>query len=267
MSVSPLHMPDAPPQPEWQPLDQHQTSVLPLEKHLWDSTLLSNQRKIRIYQTGEHNNPLRPLVLLLDGQFWADQMPIAAPLQSLTDRQLLPPAIYLMIDIIDREHRTQELTCNPDFWQAIQQELLPRVTGWTGWQPAAHRTLVAGQSFGGLSSVYAVLHKPETFGMAVSLSGSFWWPGRGQPAGWLTEQLEQQAFATASRRIYLEAGLREQAICQANSAMYDALRQQGIPATLEFIEGGHDALCWRGGLLNGLQAVLNANPEITQKGA
>lgn len=266
MSVSPLHMPDAPPQPEWQPLDQHQEATLPLEQYLWDSSLLSNQRKIRIYQSGEQGNPERPLVLLLDGQFWADQMPVAAPLQSLTDRQLLPPAIYVMVDIIDRQHRTRELTCNPDFWQAIQQELLPRVAEWTGWQAAAERTLIAGQSFGGLSAVYATLHKPESFGMAVSLSGSFWWPGRGQPTGWLTEQLEQHAFTTAPRRIYLEAGRREQVICQANSALYDALCRQDITATLKFIEGGHDALCWRGGLLNGLQATLNAHPESSREG-
>ena len=267
MSVSPLHMPDAPPQPEWQPLDQHQASALPLEQYLWNSALLSNQRKIRIYQSGEHDNPERPLVLLLDGQFWADQMPVAAPLQSLTQRRLLPPAIYVMVDIIDRQHRTRELTCNPDFWKAVQQELLPRVTEWTGWQPSADRTLVAGQSFGGLSAIYATLHMPETFGMAVSLSGSFWWPGRGQPTGWLTEQLEQHAFSTASRRIYLEAGRREQVICQANSALYDALCRQDITATLEFIEGGHDALCWRGGLLNGLQVVLGTHPDKPQEGA
>lgn len=79
MSVSPLHMPDAPPQPEWQPLDHHQGVQLSLEQYLWDSALLRNQRNIRIYQTGEPGNPLRPLVLLLDGQFWAGAMPIASP--------------------------------------------------------------------------------------------------------------------------------------------------------------------------------------------
>lgn len=171
-----------------------------------------------------------------------------------------------MVDIIDRQHRTRELTCNPDFWQAVEQELLPEITRWTGWHPAADRTLVAGQSFGGLSAVYATLHRPETFGMAVSLSGSFWWPGRGQPTGWLTEQLEQHAFPVAPRRIYLEAGKREQVICQANSTMHDVLRQQEIPVTLKFIEGGHDALCWRGGLLNGLQAILNNHSEPAGEG-
>ncbi len=266
MSVSPLHMPEAPAQPGWQSLDHHQSVELPLEQYLWDSSRLNNQRKIRLYQSGEPDNPLRPLVLLLDGQFWADQMPVAGPLQWLTDRRELPAAIYVMIDIIDRQHRSQELTCNPDFWQAIRQELLPKISQWTGWQPAAERTLIAGQSFGGLSAVYAALNWPETFANAVSLSGSFWWPGRGEPAGWLIDQLEQQAFASAPRRIYLEAGRREHIICQANSALHDALVRQNIISTLTFIEGGHDALCWRGGLLNGIQAILNTCPELPREG-
>ncbi|MBS0893458.1 enterochelin esterase [Tatumella sp. JGM130] len=266
MSVSPLHMPDAPPQPEWQSLDQNRQPAAPTDKYLWDSALLGNQRRIHLCQTGSPDDASRPLVLLLDGQFWADQMPVAGPLHSLTTRHRLPPAIYVMIDIIDRQHRTRELTCNPEFWLAIQQELLPLISQWTRWQPAAERTLVAGQSFGGLSAVYAALRWPEVFSAAISLSGSFWWPARGKPDGWLTEQLNRQAFAAAPRRIYLEAGRREHIICQANSVMLGALKQQNIDATLKLFEGGHDALCWRGGLLDGLQAILNPVSEAIKEG-
>jgi enterochelin esterase family protein len=30
-----------------------------------------------------------------------------------------------MIDIIDREHRSRELTCNPEFWLAVTKGLWP----------------------------------------------------------------------------------------------------------------------------------------------
>jgi enterochelin esterase family protein len=32
-----------------------------------------------------------------------------------------------VIDAIDMEHRSRELPCNPDFWLAVQEELLPLV--------------------------------------------------------------------------------------------------------------------------------------------
>lgn len=256
MEVSALHLPDAPPQPEWQATDQHQQPTVTTRSLLWESPRLANSRTVSLLETGENRSAQRPLVLLLDGEFWLTAMPLAAPLQTLTTQQQLPSAIYLFIDAIDRTHRSLELPCYPAFWEAVQDELLPLVSAHTGWQAAAERTLVAGQSFGGLSAVYATLNWPQYFGQAVSLSGSFWWPTRGKPQGQLLQQLTQQTFPAAPRRLWLEAGKREPAVCQANEMLYQALQQQQINSCLTLIEGGHDALCWRGGLLNGLRALL-----------
>lgn len=256
MEVSALHLPDAPPQPEWQATDQHQQPTVTTRSLLWESPRLANRRTVSLLETGENRSAQRPLVLLLDGEFWLTAMPLAAPLQTLTTQQQLPSAIYLFIDAIDRTHRSLELPCYPAFWEAVQDELLPLVSAHTGWQAAAERTLVAGQSFGGLSAVYATLNWPQYFGQAVSLSGSFWWPTRGKPQGQLLQQLTQQTFPAAPRRLWLEAGKREPAVCQANEMLYQALQQQQINSCLTLIEGGHDALCWRGGLLNGLRALL-----------
>lgn len=257
MSVSALHLPDAPPQPEWQDLDLHRSSPLTCETLIWKSDRLRNQRRVGLLETGASRSSQRPLVVILDGQFWLESMPIAGPLQTLTDQQQLPAAIYLFIDTIDREYRSRELPCNPVFWEAVREELLPMITAHSGWQPSAERTLIAGESFGGLSAVYAVLNWPHSFGQAVSLSGSFWWPSRGEAQGLLIQQLAQQAFADAPRRLWLEAGKREPGIFHATHALYQRLQQQGITSCLTEIEGGHDALCWRGGLLNGLRALLN----------
>jgi enterochelin esterase family protein len=54
-------------------------------------------------------------------------MPVWPALAALTEQGKLPPAVYLLIDVIDTTHRSQELPCNPDFWLAVQQELLPQV--------------------------------------------------------------------------------------------------------------------------------------------
>ncbi|WP_241622397.1 enterochelin esterase [Rosenbergiella australiborealis] len=256
MAVSPLHMPDAPPQREWAAWDQGEYSGITLQSMTWTSARLGNQRQVWWYSTASPaDQQHQHLALLLDGQFWANTMPIAGPLQQLTDAGRLPPALYIMPDIIDREHRGQEYPCNPNFWQAIHEELLPLIRQTLHWRPQPDRTLVAGQSFGGLASVYACLNWPEHFGKALSLSGSFWWPHRGEANGHLIQQLQQHAPPLAPRHIILEAGRREKLICEANQEMEKWLRHYHIPHQLRYVEGGHDALWWRGSLLRGLQAL------------
>lgn len=260
MGVSPLHLPQAPNQQLWQAVDHGTAPAIELQQQQWDSALLGNSRKVWIHTTGEANPAQRPLAILLDGQFWAHSMPIAGPLQQLTDAGSLPPAVYLFIDIINSEHRSRELPCNAQFWQAIQQELLPQIAQSTPYRQQADSTIVAGQSFGGLASVFAALHWPETFGNALSLSGSFWWPERGNPHGWLLQALDSGLAPRQPLRFWLEAGKREGLILQANQQLQQQLSAAGYQVNYQPVEGGHDALCWRGGLLNGLQALWS-KPE------
>lgn len=103
------------------------------------------------FTTGDES-PERPLAVLLDGQFWAS-MPVWPALASLTHEGKLPPAVYVLIDVIDTAHRSRELPCNPDFWLAVQDELLPQVKSMAPFSDRADHTVVAGQSFGGLSSL------------------------------------------------------------------------------------------------------------------
>lgn len=107
---------------------------------------------------------------------------------------------------------------------AVQQELLPQVKAIAPFSDRADRTVVAGQSFGGLSALYAGLHWPERFGCVLSQSGSYWWPHRGgHQEGMLLEQLNTGEVSAEGLRIVLEAGVREPMIMQANQALYAQL--------------------------------------------
>ena len=249
--VSALEMPDAPVQPGWDRPDTPYRQPVCIE---WHSRRLGNRRRIWIFTTG-NDDPERPLAVLLDGQFWAESIPVWPALTALTLGRKLPPAVYVLIDVIDMAHRNNELPCNPDFWLAVQEELLPLVKQRTPFSDRADRTVVAGQSFGGLSSLYAALNWPQRFGCVLSQSGSYWWPHRGgQQEGLLIAQLKAGEKTARGLRIVLEAGRNEPLIYRANQAIYDELHTQQQVYWRQ-VDGGHDALCWRGGLTQGLMTL------------
>ncbi|MGU9932878.1 enterochelin esterase [Enterobacter asburiae] len=249
-AVSALEMPDATVQPGWDRPDTPYQLPVCIE---WNSERLNNRRRVWIFTPGD-DRPERPLAVLLDGQFWAESMPVWPALASLTTGCKLPSAVYVLIDAIDMEHRSRELPCNPDFWLAVQEELLPQVNNIAPFSDRADRTVVAGQSFGGLASLYAGLSWPQRFGCVLSQSGSYWWPHRGgQQEGRLIEQLRAGELAASGLRIVLEAGRNEPLIFNANQAIYAELPAQQV--TWRQVDGGHDALCWRGGLTQGLMTL------------
>lgn len=250
-AVSALEMPDAPVQPGWNHPDAPYKKPVCIE---WHSARLKNRRRVWIFTTGD-DRPDRPLAVLLDGQFWAESMPVWPALASLTRDGKLPPAVYVLIDVIDTAHRSRELSCNPDFWLAVQDELLPQVNNIAPFSDRPDRTVVAGQSFGGLSSLYAGLNWPQRFGCILSQSGSYWWPHRGAPQdGLLIEQLKAGEKTARGLRIVLEAGRNEPLILRANQAILAELHTQQ-PVFWRQVDGGHDALCWRGGLTQGLMTL------------
>ncbi|HIB8570707.1 TPA: enterochelin esterase [Klebsiella pneumoniae] len=249
--VSALEMPQAPAQPGWDPLNEAHPAARCLE---WRSARLGNHRRVWIYTTGEAVDPqTRPLAILLDGQFWAESMPVWSPLAALTREGRLPPAVYLLIDAIDNQRRGVELPCHRDFWLAVQEELLPLVHGYAPFSDRPDRTVVAGQSFGGLAAMFAALNWPQRFGCVLSQSGSYWWPHRdGRGTGFIGEQLRQGEVSAAGLRVWLEAGQREPIIFRANQALLAQLTTTQQTIFWRQVDGGHDALCWRGGLTAGL---------------
>ncbi|MFZ4834857.1 enterochelin esterase [Rouxiella sp. Mn2063] len=259
--------PSAPDQSVWLAADKAFKSQR-CQHFVWESSQLGNRRDIWLYASGEaEDDARRPLVILLDGQNWIDGYPLLPVLESATTNGTLPAACYLFIDVIDSAHREKELPCNAEFWQAIQHELLPLAKQRMAFSDDGERTIVAGQSYGGLAAMYAGLHWPERFGRVLSQSGSFWWPNlqlmthfeqrHRLEAGWLTQQLQRSDVAPASLSIFMEAGNRESDIEFVNQQLYQALKAAGHRVSYRVFSGGHDALCWRGGLLDGLHQLLS----------
>ncbi len=271
---SAAHLPQAPLQTAWRDVDRKNRAAADqsrLRQIAWKSARLRNSRRVWIYRTGATVEERElPLVVLLDGQYWAEAMPVFSALDNETQAELLPPSVYVLIDSLDEKTRVRELACDEAFWEAVQQELLPIATSLAPCTRNPRRTVIAGQSFGGLAALFAGLRSPERFGCVLSQSGSFWWPGAfaqeelrprvpevpSETRDVVADLIENSKSGPSRLRIFLEAGSFEKVIRPAGDRIYRALIGAGHEACYRVYSGGHDALCWRGGLLDGLSFLL-----------
>ncbi|WP_165312311.1 enterochelin esterase [Vibrio ziniensis] len=254
--------------PSWTDFDNSTTKVDWSElcrTHIYQSKLLQQNRRFWTYSTAEQTDSDLPLVILLDGEFWVESMPVMSPLSSCTQKELLPPAVYLMIDAISVQQRGEDLTCNPVFWHAVIEEMIPMVAQHHSISLDKDKTIVTGQSYGGLSALYAVLNWPERFGKALSQSGSFWWPHMSLihnshqedivmslPESLYLDKYISSLDSQYKLDVYLEVGLREQMMIPLAEHMHRKLSTENHNSTLSFYDGGHDRLIWREGLIKGL---------------
>ncbi|MFC5662240.1 enterochelin esterase [Kitasatospora misakiensis] len=197
-----------------------------------------------------------PVLVLLDGDVWGEVLSVGDTLDNLTAEGLIPPTVALLVHTPPRT-RPDDLSCNPDFVDLLADRVLP----WAGaeyratFDPA--RTVIAGQSAGGLTAAFAAFRRPARFGNALSQSGSFWWPDGTEFDGggeWLTRQ-----FAAAERRparFWVEVGLQEWMLLAQNRHLRDVLIARGYDLAYREFNGGHDYACWRGGLADGLVHLL-----------
>jgi enterochelin esterase-like enzyme len=245
-------LPDAPPQP-WSRPDPAIPAGPVVQDVLPADRLGSVHGVWAHHPAGVAADEALPLLLVLDGGRWAE-LGLPRTLDALHAAGRLPPMRTIGVASGGVATRTRALTCNDDFTAF----LAGAVPAWAAGHGAATtdpaRTIVAGQSLGGLTAIYATCARPERFGCAIALSGSFWWPNPagGAAAEWLTDAV---AHAPRSSGIHLEVGTDEWVLREPTRRMRDALRARGDAVTYREFSGGHDPACWRSGLVDGLIAL------------
>ena len=182
-------------------------------------------------------------------------------MDNLRQERLIPPTVTVMVDPVDGPTRMAEFTDHARFLRFLLDELMPWVE--KGWRTTRDpgRTLIAGQSLGGLMAAYAGLHAAHRFGLVLSQSGSFWWPGGSEfdvDAGEITRQFVRTPKQPI--RFWMEAGLIEWMLRDPNRHLRDVLLAKDYDVVYREYHGGHDNACWRGGLADGLIALLGEGP-------
>ncbi|MEV0263554.1 enterochelin esterase [Streptomyces sp. NPDC050617] len=251
--VSVVELPDAPAQSDWLPRPGVPAGTV--SAHTFASGVLGNERRVRAYAPpGEGHRDL-PVLVLFDGEMWQPNLGVATLLDNLIADGRIPPLVALFPESLGSDARWAELTCNDDFVGFLADELLP----WAGarWPLTADpaRTVLAGQSLGGLMAAHAAVRAPHRFGNALAQSGSFWWPN-GPDAEWLTRVIATAEKEKHPVRFHLSAGEQEWVLLPANRRLRDALRAGGHDVRYREFNGGHDYLCWRTELAEGLMHLL-----------
>jgi len=267
-----LEMPDAPPQP-W----SAQRPGVPagrVEKHLYKSAALNNEREIAIYLPPKYSPYAEPypLLVLFDEDAYLSLVPTPTILDNLISEGRIPPMVALLLGNAE-DARDRELLCNPGFTGVLVTEVLPWAHGLYNFTRDPRQTAVAGSSLGGIGAACAGLWHPETFGNVLSQSGAFHRapPSAGDSAESSTEPnwLARQFISSPRKpvRFYMDAGSAEfnatgggDSILFCTRTLRDVLRAKGYEVHFQEFVGGHDYLSWRGTLADGLIALVGGAP-------
>lgn len=199
-----------------------------------------------------------PLVVLHDGWNWVAHAPIADVADGLIAAGLVPPLVIVMHESRDRE----ELACDPAFVTMVADRLIP----WCAQRYAVTRdparTIVAGQSYGGLNAAYAAFERPDVFGNVLSQSGSFWFREGSdfdvEFGQLMTRYLESAVLPV---RFHLDVGLLEAYMVPVNRHFRDVLRAKGYKVSYLEFNGDHTWACWRETVGEGLIALTAGWPR------
>ncbi|WP_405786438.1 alpha/beta hydrolase-fold protein [Streptomyces sp. NBC_01367] len=248
--------PDAPAQPHWPAFGADDVLPLPRTRLRWASERLGGRRTVRVHAAGGGG----PVVLLLDGDDWLYLHPAMTAFDSAVAAGETPPVTLVFLPAKDRE---AEFGCRPELWEAVRDELLPLVAE-SGVPADGDRLVVAGQSLGGLSAVYAALEFPDLVSRVACQSASLWWtPGAvrsadplGGPVGGSVAARLRERPDLSGLRIAFDVGEHETRMLPHCELVETLAERAGATVRASRSASGHDRAGWRQALLRDVAWAL-----------
>jgi enterochelin esterase-like enzyme len=145
----------------------------------------------------------------------------------------------------------------------VREELLPLVAE-SGVPADADRLVVAGQSLGGLSALYAAVEFPDLVSRVACQSPSVWWtpeaadladPLGGPLGGTLAARLRGRP-ELSGLRVAFDVGEHEGRMLPHCALVEDLTERAGATVRVSRSASGHDRAGWRQALLRDVAWVL-----------
>lgn len=228
----------------------------------WHSELQNSSYPVDLFSTATAHCPqVLPLIILLDGQVWSQQLPLFSRLQQLTRQRQIQPALYACVHSSTR--RAEDYGCCDRFSQALIEELIPQLKEHCSLVQFSSMSL-AGQSLGGLCAMHTSLLFPSLFSHVIAQSGSYWWSDFSHsrfaaqaPENFLDLLRRHPVSPTCTTRYYLRAGSCETDMREDAYQLYTLLGNPHAQVHFAEFTGGHDAVNWRQDLISTLEMILS----------
>lgn len=233
----------APPAPSVRPALPAPTALAAL------STEAGGSERVWVYEPA-HAPDAGPVLILFDGQVWLEQMGLVPALDALIDSGLLPPVHVAMIDSRDQgEYRAEHVGVPAGHVDLVIDTLLPLLRSRFAVSPHGADTIVSGQSYGGIASLWALVLADGEIGHAIAQS----------PSLWRFDVAEALAACPHWLTARILSGTFEGPMLMHARDLARALSGRDVRVTS--VSGGHDWAWWSVRLLIELADLLHARPN------
>lgn len=255
-----LALDKAPAQPEWA-----EAPLTPRGQLVTSNPVVAgHQRRVRLYLPDVAQTTPLGLLVLLDAEKWFDHVGVLGAIDAAITNGRIGPVAVLGIDNVDEVDRAAILGGQSELVRDIAEKRVPQIMAdysdrvWAGRQ----KTVLCGQSLGGVTALMAAMHAPDIFGTVLSHSPSMWWKPQSSTrdlafsdndASWVSEHL--LSTPPKAVRVQLCVGSLEGSTVTHLEQLHQRLLAAGVDSHLSLYTGGHDFAWWRGALIDGL-AVL-----------
>ena len=207
--------------------------------------------------------PDSPLFVQFDGEMWFSQG-MEQTLNRAHEAGRIPAMHVFFLHSGGRENRWKELNGDNPIADYLVDIAFPHLEAVHSIKTDPQNIVINGQSLGGLSSLLAVLSRPEAFGGAIAQSSSLWQP---QVMNRLDE-LEAAGEIDRLRHLYLEieVGEQEWILVPPHRELKARLEKLGLEnARCTTFNGGHDYACWRGAIVPALERIIDAHQRNVER--
>lgn len=221
--------------------------ALGLEELTLRDSMTGRLRTVWVYSppAGTHDGGT-PLLLLHDGQVWAKFLSLKDTLDTAIGSGAIPALHVAMIDSLDTETRSEELSGPTGTVDFVANDLVPLLRERLPIRSDAASTIVSGASYGGLAALWQVARYPHLVGVALAQSPSLWRYDLSQPLANVADRVV----------LRLQAGIYECDIHQSSQELFHQLALLGADINFSSVTGGHDWTWWNPWLIHGLRELL-----------